>query len=142
MLIKLLYWIVNNTIMYNMCIIRAEVLSCFANSSLWSCVSLVCFCRFPTNHWLLVNFRTFPYSLYNCWVKPFNVLGWSFPDIPPWQLYCVNLYYINILKLRTYEWLLSVVPKYLLSLRLSSLYRALYKPSELVGLVKTSLTLY
>ena len=33
----------------------------------------------------------------------FNCLGWIFPVISLWKLYCVNLYYIDILKLRNYE---------------------------------------
>ena len=55
-----------------------------------------------------------------------------------WQLYCVILYHINILKLRTYELSYSVVHKFLLSSQLSSLCGALYQPSKLVGLVKTA----
>ena len=39
----------------------------------------------------------------------FNGLGWSFPSIFLWQIYRVKLYYIDILKLRTYELFYSFV---------------------------------
>ena len=61
----------------------------------------------------------------------------AFQKLTIWKLYRVNFYYIDILKLRTYEWLYSYVQKHLLILRLSLLYCALYKPSELVVWVKT-----
>ena len=56
--------------------------------------------------------------------------------LPICKLYRVNLYYIDILKLRTYEWLYSVINKFILSLLLSLLYGALYKSSDIVGLAK------
>ena len=98
----------------------------------------ICFCKFPTSILPLVDVRTLLHYLYTCWVQPYLLslpysgLGWSFPDISMWKLYCVNLYYINIFKLRTYELSYSVVHKILLRLR--------YKLSKLVGLVKTDLT--
>ena len=52
------------------------------------------------------------------------------------KLYHVNLYCIDILKLRNYELTYSVFFKYLLSLKLSSPKCELYKPSELVGSLK------
>ena len=60
---------------------------------------------------------------------------------PIWKLSSVNLHYIDKLKLRTYDWLFSVLHKYLPSLLSSSYYGELYKPSNLVGLVKMDLTL-
>ena len=44
-------------------------------------------------------------------ILPLNGLGWQFPDIAFWKLYSVNIYLINILKLKTYELLLSVIHK-------------------------------
>ena len=66
-----------------------------------------------------------------------NGLGWRFPSIYFWKVYCVKLYQINILKLRAQEKFYSVVQKYLISSRYSSLYCVLYKTSDMVGLIKT-----
>ena len=52
----------------------------------------------------------------------------------------MNLYHIDILKIATRDWLYLVIYKYLLILRLSLRYGALYKPSGMVGLVKMDLT--
>ena len=38
-------------------------------------------------------------------IRPINGLGWLFPVIVLWKLYHVKLYYINILRPGTYEWL-------------------------------------
>ena len=69
-----------------------------------------------------------------------NGLGWRFPEIDNLEIILCETFYIDINKLRKYDQLYLVVQQYLLSLRLSSLYDALYKPSELVSLVKTTLT--
>ena len=61
--------------------------------------------------------------------------------LPIWKLCRVNLYYIDILKLRTYELSYSVLHKYLLILRLSLHYGALLYPYKLVVLVETALTI-
>ena len=100
------------------------------------------FSRFPTSIWSLVDVRKFLHYLYIFLGSTIHLMDLvdAFQQFTIWKLYSVNLYYINILKFRTYEWLYSVVHKYLLSSKLSLLYGALYKPSELVGLVKTTLT--
>ena len=61
---------------------------------------------------------------------------------PTRKIYCMNLYFIDILKLRTHDWLYLVRQKYLSSLWSSSLYCALFKNSNLVGLVKTDFNKY
>ena len=57
-------------------------------------------------------------------------------QFPIWELYHVERYYIDIFKHKTTERFSSVVHKSLLSSQLSSLYGALYKPSDMVDLVK------
>ena len=52
------------------------------------------------------------------------------------QLYHVNLYYIDILQLTTYERLFSFIQKSLIGSRSPLLYGTLYKPSDLVSLMK------
>ena len=66
----------------------------------------------------------------------------AFQRFPIWKLYCVNLYYIDILNLGLMSDNNQSYRKYLLSLLSSSLYGYLYKPSKLVGLMKTDLTLF
>ena len=63
----------------------------------------------------------------------------DFQILSIYKLYRVNLYYIDILKLRPYEILYSVIQHPLIMLLFASLFVLLYRPSELVGLVKMDL---
>ena len=63
----------------------------------------------------------------------------DFQIFPMGKLYHVSIYYIDILNLLLMSNKLAV-QKYILSLQSSFIYFALYKPSELVGLVQTALT--
>ena len=42
-------------------------------------------------------------NIYMVTILLYNLHGLRFPDISLWRLYFVNLYYIIILKLRTYD---------------------------------------
>ena len=74
--------------------------------------------KVPTSFWLLVDVQYFLRYLYTCRVQPSlygnissayrNWLSLS-SACHPGKLYHVNLYYTNILKLRTREWLYSVL---------------------------------
>ena len=58
-----------------------------------------------------------------------------------WKVYSVNVYYIDILIFGFNNDYAQMYRKYIPISLSPSLYGALYKPSEMVGLVKKSLTL-
>ena len=75
------------------------------------------FRKVPTNLWSLVHVQFF-YVIYilvginhvfMVTICSYNGLVLRFKVIVIWKLYLLNLYYIDILKLRIYEWLYSVI---------------------------------
>ena len=105
-------------IVLNVCVSGDDVLNDLRIKFLYQFGSIrICFVKF-----LLVLDRSSMFKLF--WVidilagfnhfymvitRILEGLGWIFTETPLWQLYHGNLYYINIHKLRTWEWLYSVV---------------------------------